>query len=113
MMFYMGDFHSEVSRFLFHTYPGIASMTWCGKVHEPFRMCHESGGQEGFIMVKINGEACDAAGRTVTEYLEHAGYDPVRVAVEHNGVIIPKAGYGDTVLQDGDEVEVVSFVGGG
>ncbi|MCC8080728.1 MAG: sulfur carrier protein ThiS [Lachnospiraceae bacterium] len=64
-------------------------------------------------MVKVNGEICDAAGRTIAEHLEQTGYDPVRVAVEHNGVIVPKAEYENTVLEDGDEVEVVSFVGGG
>lgn len=64
-------------------------------------------------MVKINGEQFDAAGKTVLEYLCSAEYDPKRVAVERNGDILPKALYGDTVLNDGDSVEIVSFVGGG
>ena len=64
-------------------------------------------------MVKINGAETDAAGQTVAEYLASAGYDPLRVAVERNGDIVPKAQYGETVLADGDSVEVVSFVGGG
>lgn len=36
-----------------------------------------------------------------------------RVAVELNEEIVPKAKYGETVLKDGDKVEVVRFVGGG
>ncbi|MBQ4606606.1 MAG: sulfur carrier protein ThiS, partial [Clostridia bacterium] len=32
---------------------------------------------------------------------------------ERNGEIIPKAMYGETVLEDGDCVEIVRFVGGG
>ncbi len=64
-------------------------------------------------MVKINGAACDAAGQTLREYLASAGYDEKRVAVERNGAIVPKSTYADTILEDGDEVEVVSFVGGG
>ena len=64
-------------------------------------------------MVKINGAETDAVGQTVAAYLVSAGYDPLRVAVERNGDIVPKARYGDTVLADGDSVEVVSFVGGG
>lgn len=64
-------------------------------------------------MVTINGHALPAAGQSVAQYLESAGYDPKRVAVERNGGIVPKAQYGETVLQDGDCVEVVSFVGGG
>ncbi len=64
-------------------------------------------------MVKINGEELDIAGKTVAEYLASANYDPKRIAVECNGNIVPKALYGKTVLQDGDSIEVVSFVGGG
>lgn len=65
-------------------------------------------------MVQINGIAsADAEGQTVAAYLAAAEYDCARVAVEYNGEILPRAAYGDTVLQDGDCVEVVSFVGGG
>ena len=64
-------------------------------------------------MVKINGEELNMAGKTIAEYLASTNYDPKRIAVERNGDILPKAKYGETVLQDGDNVEVVSFVGGG
>ncbi len=64
-------------------------------------------------MVKINGNKLDIAGRTVAEYLSDNGFDVKRVAVELNGDILPKAQYDSTALQDGDSVEVVSFVGGG
>ena len=64
-------------------------------------------------MVKINGEELNVAGKTVAEYLRATNYDPKRIAVERNGEIVPKAQYGETVLKDGDSVEVVSFVGGG
>ena len=64
-------------------------------------------------MVKINGAELNVAGKTVTEYLATTNYDPRRIAVELNGEIVPKAQYGETALQDGDSVEVVSFVGGG
>ena len=65
------------------------------------------------FMVKINGEELNIAGKTVAEYLATTNYDPKRIAVERNGDIVPKAQYGETVLKDGDSVEVVSFVGGG
>lgn len=64
-------------------------------------------------MVKVNGEALDIAGKTLMEYLAMTNYDPKRIAVERNGEIVPKAKYAETVLTDGDSVEVVSFVGGG
>ena len=64
-------------------------------------------------MVKINGTEYDAAGKTIAEYLETTEYNPLRIAVERNGEIVPKATYAETVLQDGDNVEIVNFVGGG
>ena len=64
-------------------------------------------------MVKINGDELHVAGKTVAEYLAATNYNPKRIAVECNGHIVPKAKYGETVLKDGDSVEIVSFVGGG
>lgn len=64
-------------------------------------------------MVKINGENLDIAGKTLSEYLETTNYDRKRIAVEKNGDIVPKAAYETTFLEDGDSLEVVSFVGGG
>jgi len=64
-------------------------------------------------MVKINGEEKNSVGKTVAEYLSESGYDIKRVAVELNGDILPKSQYESTLLQDGDCMEIVSFVGGG
>ena len=64
-------------------------------------------------MIRINGENFGIAGETVAHYLASKGYDAKRVAVELNGNIVPKSQYNETVFQDGDIVEVVSFVGGG
>jgi len=68
---------------------------------------------EVLFMVKINGEELNIAGKTIAEYLASTNYDPKRIAVERNGDIVPKAKYGETILQDGDSLEIVSFVGGG
>ena len=51
-------------------------------------------------MVTINGEALDAGGKTLADYLAEAGYEQNRIAVERNGEIVPKASYGETRLQD-------------
>jgi len=64
-------------------------------------------------MVKINGEEINIAGKSISEFLATTNYDPKRIAVERNGDIVPKAQYDETMLCDGDVVEVVSFVGGG
>ena len=64
-------------------------------------------------MLKVNGMELDIAGKTVTEYRSTTNYDPKRIAVERNGDIVFKSQYYETVLEDGDSLEVVSFVGGG
>ena len=64
-------------------------------------------------MVKVNGVEMDIAGKTVAEYLSATNYDSTRIAVERNGDIVFKSQYDVTVLEDGDSIEVVSFVGGG
>ena len=64
-------------------------------------------------MVKINGENLALEGRSLAEYLLQTEYDRNRIAIERNGQIVPKAEYDATILQDGDCLEVVSFVGGG
>lgn len=64
-------------------------------------------------MVKINGEELNIAGKTIAEYLATTNFNPKRIAVERNGDIVPKAKYGETILQDGDSLEIVRFVGGG
>lgn len=64
-------------------------------------------------MIRINGEEKNAAGKVLQDYLEENQYPLKRIAVERNGGIVPKAKYGETVLCDGDKIEIVSFVGGG
>lgn len=65
------------------------------------------------MMLLINGEQAEATGLTVLKYLESENRDPAHVAVMINGEILPKAKYGETVLEDGYEVEIIGFVGGG
>ncbi|MGI6737169.1 MAG: sulfur carrier protein ThiS [Anaerovoracaceae bacterium] len=64
-------------------------------------------------MVRINGEQVAAAGKTIAAYLEEAGYDRHRVAVELNRNILPRAAFAETRIKDGDVIEIVGFVGGG
>jgi len=62
----------------------------------------------------INGEKADfAAEMTVAALLEQRGYDCSRVAVEINGVIVPRTAFVDETLVEGDKIEIVTFVGGG
>lgn len=64
--------------------------------------------------ITVNGtEVGIPPGMTVLEYLEQERYGLLRIAVEKNGAIVPKAAYGGTTLEQGDKLEIVSFVGGG
>lgn len=67
----------------------------------------------GAIVVKVNGTELDVAGKTISEYLSSTNYDSKRIAVERNGDIVFKSQYDVAVLRDGDNLEIVSFVGGG
>ena len=65
-------------------------------------------------MIIVNGKEINLTeNTTVAEYLEQNQYQVKRIAVELNGDILPKYGYSDTMLKDGDRLEVVTFVGGG
>ena len=62
----------------------------------------------------INGESRDfPALLTVAALLESLGYAGKRIAVERNGEIVPKSLHGETVLVEGDRLEIVVAVGGG
>lgn len=64
-------------------------------------------------MITINGEKLSENEIKLTDYLLEKNYKTQRIAVELNGEILPKAKYPETILKDGDKVEIVSFVGGG
>lgn len=64
-------------------------------------------------MIKINGENVNADGKNISDILADMGYSEKRVAVELNKKIVPKAEYDETVVCDGDNLEIVHFVGGG
>lgn len=65
-------------------------------------------------MVVINGQNVkDVTGISVLEVLNKSGYNTNHIAVELNEKILPKSRYGDTILCDGDKLEIVTFVGGG
>ena len=50
---------------------------------------------------------------TVTELLAELSIDARRVAVERNLTILKRDAFAQTTLADGDEIEIVNFVGGG
>ncbi len=64
--------------------------------------------------IVLNGEERPLAdGQTVADLLRELGLDPRQVAVERNREVVPRAEHGSTALAPGDQLEVVTFVGGG
>ena len=66
------------------------------------------------VTITLNGERFELSQpMTVDALLTSLEIDPRRVAVEHNLSIINRQRYPDTVVGEGDTVEIVNFVGGG
>ena len=66
------------------------------------------------MKIVLNGDPHEVAGPlTLTALLAHLNIDPRRVAVEHNLTVVKRANYDSTQVQDGDQIEIVNFVGGG
>jgi thiamine biosynthesis protein ThiS len=62
----------------------------------------------------INGEQKNyTSATTLLQLIGEIGMKADRVAVELNREIVPRARWDETVLQDGDQLEIVHFVGGG
>ena len=65
-------------------------------------------------MIKINGKNTpEALGESLSAYIEKAGYNPEIIAVEVNYNIISKSEYDNYIISEDDEIEIVSFMGGG
>lgn len=66
------------------------------------------------MTIRLNGEQYELAGPvTISALLAELQIDPRIVAVEHNLVVLKRDRYGSTTVAEGDEVEIVRFVGGG
>ncbi len=62
----------------------------------------------------MNGERRRVQGPlSIAEMLNELGLDPLRVAVERNLEIVPRGTLGEVSVEDGDDYEIVHFVGGG
>ncbi|MCE2510693.1 MAG: sulfur carrier protein ThiS [Alphaproteobacteria bacterium] len=66
------------------------------------------------LKVTVNGEAhrFDAP-LSVAGLLERLALDRRKVAIERNLVVVPRSAYDDTMVADGDQLEIVHFIGGG
>jgi len=66
------------------------------------------------LEIRVNGEHRRVpGGLSIAQMLEELGLDPLRVAVERNLEVVPRANLAMVRVEDGDTFEVVHFVGGG
>ena len=66
------------------------------------------------VTITLNGEPRDVpSGLTLTGLLQELGLDPRKVAVERNLEIAARSAYDRIVIEPGDRLEIVHFVGGG
>jgi sulfur carrier protein len=66
------------------------------------------------MKVTVNGGGQDVPdGLTVRGLIEHLGLTEGPVAVEVNREVVPRARHAEHQVMQGDEIEVVHFVGGG
>ena len=66
------------------------------------------------MKIVLNGDPFEVAGpRTVSRLLNELEIDARRVAVEHNLIVLKRAAFETTEVREGDQVEIVNFVGGG
>ena len=66
------------------------------------------------MKIALNGEPFELESPlTVSGLLTKLDIDHRRVAVEHNLVVLKRGAYDSTLVNEGDQVELVNFVGGG
>jgi len=66
------------------------------------------------LRLMVNGrERVLPSGQGILDLLGVLDCHPQTVAIEYNGEILPKSKYAETLLADGDQLEVVRFVQGG
>ena len=71
-------------------------------------------GDDGTISVRVNGEHRRVRrGISIADLTLELGLEPAKVAVERNTEIVPRSTLADVEVADGDDFEIVTFVGGG
>ena len=66
------------------------------------------------MTITVNGDPYEVQDPlTISELLVRLDIDARRVAVEHNLVVLKRTAFDQTPIKEGDEIEIVNFVGGG
>jgi thiazole synthase len=69
---------------------------------------------DGTVSISVNGEHRRvAAGISIADLAAELGLEPTKVAVERNLEVVPRSTLAQVKVEDGDDYEIVTFVGGG
>jgi thiazole synthase len=69
---------------------------------------------DGTVSISVNGEHRRVvAGLTIAQLAAELGLEPAKVAVERNMEVVPRSTLDQVLVDDGDDFEIVTFVGGG
>jgi thiazole synthase len=69
---------------------------------------------DGTLSIRVNGEHRRVpAGISIADLALELGLEPAKVAVERNLEVVPRSTLAAVPVEDGDEYEIVTFVGGG
>lgn len=69
---------------------------------------------DGTLSIRVNGEHRRiAAGASLLDLARELGLEPAKVAVERNLVVVARSTLGEVPVEDGDDIEIITFVGGG
>jgi sulfur carrier protein len=65
------------------------------------------------MQIKVNGEHYECQAANVSELTQHLRLNLGQIAIERNREIVPRSRYAEVALNEGDEIEIVRFIGGG
>lgn len=66
------------------------------------------------LSIRVNGQHRRVPrGITIADLALELGLEPSRVAVERNAEVVPRSTLAEVRIEDGDDFEIVTFVGGG
>jgi len=63
--------------------------------------------------ITVNGKNESVSTDTIATYIRNNGLNPKALVVEHNGQVVGSDRWDQTLLREGDQLELLSFVGGG
>jgi len=65
------------------------------------------------MKISLNGKQVEVKSRTLERLISDRGLHPDALIVEVNSELIKKENWAETIIRDGDTLELLNFVGGG